>query len=236
MGRISSLGVPRASLLAAVAVAALVGSSSEARRVAGGTIVGVITTKEAARPAIRVTIDPAICGSTMPDESIVVDGAGHVSGAVVSIPGVKVQAPAEALIVNNGCRFVPHVSLVRPKGSVKMLSKDAVLHTMHAAAGDGKALFNVSLPIPNMTLSRPIDRVGVVTLSCSTHTWMRGYLVVTDDLAATSGADGSFKLENVPAGVVELRVWHEALKTTAPIKVTVKDGETTTVPVALVRQ
>ena len=35
--------------------------------------------------------------------------------------------------------------------------------------------------------------------------------------------------EGVPAGTYMLKVWHEALKTTAPLKVTVKDGETVTV-------
>jgi plastocyanin len=195
----------------------------------------VISTSEAARPPIRVTIDPGVCGSSVPDDSIRVSGAGQVSGAVVTVAGVKAPAPAEAQVMNEACRFVPRVSLLRPKGAIKMTSKDPVLHTMHAAGGDGKALFNVSLPIPNMTLSRPIDRPGVVLLSCSTHTWMRGYLFVTDEVAAASGNDGTFRLENVPAGVQELRIWHEALKAD-PLRVTVKDGETTTVQVTLVKR
>ena len=59
------------------------------------------------------------------------------------------------------------------------------------------------MPIPNLTISKPIDKPGVVTLSCSTHTWMRGYLFVTDELSAVSAArDGKFQLDNVPAGVV----------------------------------
>ena len=94
--------------------------------------------------------------------------------------------------------------------------------------------FNISLPTPNLTISKPIDKPGVVTLSCSTHTWMRGYLFVTDELSGVSGADGKFHLENVPAGVVELRFWHETLKA-APVKVTVTDGESVNVDVVLAR-
>ena len=200
---------------------------------AGGTIVGVVTTAAKAPAPLRVTIDPDVCGQTLPDESIAVDAAGHLAGVVVTVAGVKAPAPSAAPVTNDKCRFGPRVSLVRPNGTIAMTSKDPVLHTMHAATADARALFNVSLPIPNMKISRPIDKPGVVTLTCSTHTWMRGYLFVTEELSAISGADGSFKLENVPAGAYEIRIWHEALKAAAPVKVVVKDGETATLNVTM---
>lgn len=211
-----------------IAASAFAASTAATRARAGGTIVGTITTREAAGRPIRVTIDQSVCGNSLPDEAIVVDGAGHLANAVVTVTGVKAPAPAEAMVTNEKCRFVPRVSTLRPNGSVKMSSKDSVLHTMHAAGGDGRALFNVSLPLPNMTLSRPVDAPGAVTLSCSTHTWMRGYLFVTDELSAVSAADGKFRIDGVAAGTVELRLWHETLKS-APVKVVVKDGATVSV-------
>jgi hypothetical protein len=222
-----------ASAVVAVAAIALAGVTS-GTAAAGGTIVGVVTTREKAPGPIRVTVDPSVCGPSVPDESLVVDANGRVAGAVISVAGVRQSAPAEAAIVNDGCRFTPHVSVVRPKGSIRMSSKDAIMHTVHAAAPGGKALFNLSLPIPNAVLSRPIDKAGVVTLSCSTHTWMRGYLFVTEDVATVSAPDGSFRIDGVPSGTREIRVWHDSLKT-VPMTVTVKDGETTTVNVVLAR-
>jgi len=233
MGGISALGVLGTGVVAALTIAIGVGAAPE--RIAGGTIVGVATTKEAAPKAVRVTIDPGICGQSVPDDSIVIDASGHLSNVVVTIPGVKVQQPAEASFVNEKCRFVPHMAFMRPNGAVKMTSKDATLHTMHAAAADGRAFFNVSIPVQNVTLSRPVDKAGLVTLSCSTHTWMRGFVQVTEELSALSGADGRYRLEGVPAGKYQLRVWHETLKTATPVTVVVKDGETVTVDLTLVK-
>jgi len=201
----------------------------------GGSIIGVVKTKATPNAPIRASIDPKICGESVPDESVIVDAAGSLANVMVTVPGVKATQPAEAMFTNEKCRFVPHVALMRPGGMVKMTSKDATLHTMHAAAADGKAFFNVSLPIPNFSLSRPVDKAGVATLSCSTHTWMRAYLGVTDELTATSAADGKFRLDGVPAGTYQLRVWHEALKIAAAPKVVVKDGETVTIELVLTK-
>jgi len=211
------------------------GASGVAARATGGTIVGVVTTKEPAPKPIRITIDPNVCGQSLPDEAVVVDAAGQLANAVVSVTGVKAPSPPDASVSNEGCRFVPRVGVVRPAGAVKIQSKDPVLHTTHAAQQDGKVLFNVGLPIPNLQLTKAVEKAGVVTLTCSTHTWMRGYLVVSDELSAVSGADGKFRLDGVPAGPHELRVWHESLKAAGPVNVTVKDGETVTVDVTLIK-
>ena len=243
MGSISPPGIPRKTvLLATVALTAAVAwlqppltarmgalGRVPATSLAGGTIIGVVTTKEAARPPLKITTDLGVCGATAPNESVVVDASGHTANAVITVTGVKAAAPAGVTVTNEKCRFIPHVALLKPSGNVKITSKDAVLHTTHAQmTGGGKFLFNVSLPIPNMVLSRPVDKAGVVQVVCNTHNWMRGWLVVTDELSALSAGDGTYRLDNVPPGAHELRIWHEELKA-APVKVTVKEGETMTV-------
>lgn len=232
------MGIPRTSLLAALALTLTTevfrDLHEDSRDPAAGGISGVASTTEAAPRPIRVTIDPNVCGQSLPDESILADAAGRLANVIVTVVGVKSGAPAETFVTNEKCAFVPRVSTIRPGGSLKMSSKDPMLHTMHAAGQDGRAFFNVSIPMPNVTLSRPLDKPGLATLSCSTHTWMRGYILVTDERSVVTGKDGKFQIDGLAPGTYELRIWHEALKT-PPVKVVVKEGEMAAVELTLAK-
>ena len=111
-------------------------------------------------------------------------------------------------------------------------SKDPILHTTQAQLENGRTIFNVALPVPGININKPIGAAGTVRLSCNTHPWMRGWMIVTDEAAAVSGADGRFTIDDVPPGTYELRVWHEALKG-APQKITVVAGKPTEINLQL---
>jgi hypothetical protein len=190
-----------------------------------GSITGTITTGAKGAAPVRVTIDQKICGNELPDEAIVVDAQGHLANAVVILTGVK-RAAADAVVMNEKCRFTPRVQLARPNASVRTTSKDSILHTTQAQLENGRTIFNVALPVPGLNINKPIGGAATVRLSCNTHPWMRGWMIVTDDAAAISGADGRFTIDNVPPGTYELRVWHESLKG-APQRITVTAGKPT---------
>lgn len=208
-----------------LAIATLVATPAVAQT---GSISGIITTAAKGAAPVRVTIDQKICGDQLPDESIVVDAQGRLANAVVMVTGVKRHYPAEPLITNEKCRFTPRVHLIGPRATVKTTSRDPMLHTTNAQLESGRTLFNVALPIAGITITKAIAATGNVRLSCNTHPWMKGWLVVTSEAAAISGGDGRFTIDNVPPGTYELRVWHEALKG-APQKVTVSAGKPTDV-------
>jgi plastocyanin len=191
-----------------------------------GTIHGVVTTKARAARPIRVTFDQKVCGTEVPDPSIAVDAAGHLANAVVTLTGVKAKAPSRVVsVINDKCAFVPRVQVVAPNGTVKTSSRDQVLHTTVVQQMDGRQLFNVALPMPGIEISKPLTAPGIMRVGCSTHQWMRGWIVSTDEQSAVSAADGSFTLTEVPPGTYQLRVWHEALKGVAQ-PVTVTAGKT----------
>jgi plastocyanin len=196
-----------------------------------GSVTGTITTTAKGLAPVRVTIDQKVCGDELPDEAIVVDGTGRLANAVVVLTGVK-RASADATVMNEKCHFTPRVQLARPNSGVRTTSKDPVLHTTNALGENGRTLFNVALPVPGINITRPIGAAGIVRLICNTHPWMRGWVVVTDDAAAITGADGRFTIDNVPPGTYEMRVWHESLKS-APQKITVAAGKPTELSVQM---
>ena len=214
MGRLFALGI-LGTLACAQVVAAQTGSVS-----------GTITTSAKGTPPLRVTIDQKVCGNELPDEAIVVDGQGRLANVVISLVGLKRPEGKEAVVLNERCRFAPRVQVTRPSASVRTTSKDPVLHTTQAQSENGRTIFNVALPVPGINISKPIGAAGTVRLNCNTHPWMRGWVIVTDDASAISGADGRFSIDNVPPGTYEVRVWHESLKG-APQKLTVVAGKPT---------
>lgn len=206
-----------------------------ASRAQQGAVKGVVTTTAAAPRPLRITMDMKVCGTELPDESIAVGPGGVLANAVVRLAGVKPPSPyPDPQITNEMCRFLPRVQLARPGAPTKTTSKDPLLHTTNAQQDGGRTLFNVGLPVPGMVVARPLNGPGLVRITCNTHTWMRGFIVVTDDFAVVTGADGTFALNGVPPGTYELTVWHETLKT-APVKVTVAPGKTATVNLAMTK-
>jgi plastocyanin len=223
MGRVPGLGILGAFACAALATTAHAQS---------GSITGTITTTAKGRPPVRVTIDQKVCGNELPDNAIVVDAQGHLANAVIVLTGVKRAAAAETTVTNDQCAFAPRVQIARPNANVRTTSKDPILHTTNAQTEGGRTLFNVALPIAGLTVTKPIGAAGNVRLVCNTHPWMRGWVIVTDEAAAISGADGRFSLENIPPGTYELRIWHESLKS-APQKITVAAGKPTDIAVQM---
>jgi plastocyanin len=193
-----------------------------------GRIAGVVTTTAKARPPIRITTDTAACGTEIADEAVTVAAGGGLAHVAVVITGLPPgEDPPDVTIANDACRFEPRVQVARPGQAVRTLSRDTVLHTTTAHAQGGSQIFNLALPVPNLTLSRPIGGPGVAAITCQMHPWMRAWIVVTDERARVTGADGAFAFDAVPPGRYELRFWHEALGETRA-DVTVTAGATAT--------
>ncbi len=193
---------------------------------ATGSIRGrVLGSGAAATGALKVTVDERVCGATVPDEAVSLNKEGGVAHAVVVVKGLAWGAEAPARLTNKGCRFAPHVTVVRPGAMLELTNDDPTLHTTHAYAADGRSLFNVALPVPGLVVKRPADKAaGATRVACDTHPWMQGFVYVSADRAVVSDADGRFAFADVPPGTYELTIWHERLKG-AVQRVTVAAGQ-----------
>ena len=64
----------------------------------------------------------------------------------------------------------------------------------------------------------------MVRVKCDVHPWMAAWVGVLDHPFFTvSAADGSFTIENVPAGTYTVEAWHEKFGTRTA-SVTVSEG------------
>ena len=70
--------------------------------------------------------------------------------------------------------------------------------TPPGSARKRRTIFNVALPVPGLNINKPIGAAGTVRLSCNTHPWMRGWMIVTDDAGAVSGATESSRSIRAP--------------------------------------
>ena len=238
MGRLSLVGIPRTGargalnifVAAAAIAAAFTAPPVRAGAAQDGTLTVIVRSTAAGRAPLRVGIDQQICGDSVPDESVLMT-RGLVTNAVVSVPGLPGTHPASIEVANDKCRFAPHAALAAPGAAVRMVSHDATLHTVHAQH-QGKSLFNVGLPVPNIAVSRPARGNGPVLLRCNTHPWMSGVVYLTADRAVLTGVDGVATFNSMPAGTHRIAVWHEALGTVTGTA-TIAAGRTTSLELTL---
>lgn len=180
--------------------------------------------------------DKATCSAMeVPDETLVVDpetkGVHNVFVFLEKAPSgaPAVPAPEKQIFDQAGCKFIPHVMLVRTKTPLLVLSDDPIGHNTH------------TYPSRNSSFNGAIsanDRKGVAItytqserepfkVTCDVHPWMSAYHLPLDHgYAAVTDAKGQFVIKGLPAGTHTFKVWHETGKLLERgYKVTIKAGE-----------
>jgi len=163
---------------------------------------------------IAVRSDTSTCGYEQTVRRILLGAGGGVSDALVTVVGSEgAPEPAEGLLDQVDCQFVPAVQVL-PAGSVlNITSSDPVLHNAHGFFEDGSTAFNIAVPVAGMELPILMERPGVIKLRCDAgHTWMKAFVLVTERTHyAQTAEDGGFTLKSMEPGDYELEVWQEWL-------------------------
>ncbi len=159
---------------------------------------------------LKATKDTTTCGADLPDESVVVSN-GKLKNVVITVKGVATKpAPGKIALDQHKCRYIPHVQAAPVGSSLDILNSDPVLHNIHGYLGSATA-FNLAMPLKNQKIARKLDKSGLVHVKCDVHGWMSAYIVVVDTPFAVVGDDGTFTIQNVPAGSYTVTAWHEKL-------------------------
>ena len=188
----------------------------------GGTITGTVKWSGPVPKMIPVLInkDSEVCDPTAQKkrdlERLIVGANNGVANTVVFLRNVSkgkaMDLPETRQSLNQRtCRYEPHVLLVPDNGTVHLRSSDPILHTVHMS---GASDYNLPFPFANQTITRTMNREGLVDLRCNAgHVWMNAeMMVVRHPYYAVTDEDGNFRLTNVPPGEYQIEAWHEGWK------------------------
>ena len=190
----------------------------------GGSITGMVkfSGTAPANPPIDMSEEAACKAkySSHPTDPQVVVSNGMLGNVFVYVKsGLPAGASypaltAPAVIDQNGCLYHPRVFGVMVGQPIEIRNSDAVLHNIKAVPTANRG-FNISQPTAGMKTTRTFKTAEVmVPLECNVHGWMNAWVgVVAHPFFATSGADGAFTIQGLPAGTYELEAWHEKFGT-----------------------
>ena len=169
---------------------------------------------------LKADKDVEVCGKhKLVNEELAVGADKGVANVVVFVrdKGVKVHPDAaaeakatKAVLDNKDCRFSPHVMIVHTGQPLVIKNSDTVGHNSNVATIKNPPS-NSLIPTGGETsLTFASDEALPAQVTCNIHPWMKAWLVVRPNpYAAISKLDGTFEIKNVPAGEIELQIWHE---------------------------
>ena len=153
------------------------------------------------------------------DESLLVGPDGSLGNAFVYISsgleGKQFAIPTQPVVIDQkGCWFRPRILGVQAGQQFQVINSDPVTHNIHPMAVANRE-WNHSQGPGDPPMNRKFLQPEImIPVKCNIHRWMHAYIGVVDNpYFAVSADDGSFTIENLPAGTYTLSVWQEKLGT-----------------------
>jgi len=147
--------------------------------------------------------------------------ATDVDQAVVWLSGPHAPpgVPDTVEMATENKQFVPRIILLPVGSTVRFPNHDPFNHNVFSLSPEHP--FDLGLYGRGGARAVSFDQAGVIRVYCNVHAQMRALIVVRESgLVTQPGADGAFRLEQVPAGDYVLHAWHErASEVTQTIRV-----------------
>jgi plastocyanin len=202
----------------------------------GGTLAGIVTLKGTppkSKP-FDLAKEPACAQIHATDllgnESVMTGPGSGLANVVVYISAGEHDTPAAptntVAFDQQGCHYATHVLAAQVGQEIKIINSDPVSHDVHPAAKVNRDWSRIQPP-KTPPFSYSYEKEEFIPVKCNIHPWMQGYFVVlkTSHFAVT-GANGLYRLPNLPPGKYTVTAWHESLGTLSQ-EITVTNGETT---------
>src|SRR5881392_114677 len=118
--------------------------------------------------------------------------------------------PATVEIAITDKKYAPHVVVIPVGSTVRFPNHDPFNHNVFSVSEPNS--FDLGLYGRGEVKSYTFMHPGLVRVYCNVHPRMVAYVLVMENrYYAQPGNDGSFTIDNVPAGRYRLHVWHERI-------------------------
>jgi hypothetical protein len=126
------------------------------------------------------------------------------------------------------CMYTPHVLAMDTGETFKVTTSDQTAHNIHPLPNPMTNVgWNQSQPPGAPAIEKSWKNPEVIPVQCNIHPWMHGWFVVVKGPYATTDANGSYTINDVPPGSYTVTAWQEQSGTQTQ-KVTVAAGASAT--------
>jgi plastocyanin len=151
----------------------------------------------------------------------------EVSNVVVFIKNAPKRGALPAMratILQQNETFVPRVVAITTGSTVDFPNGDPFFHDVFSLSRSGP--FDLGSYARGKSKTRTFEHAGLIKVYCHLHSHMTASIMVFDHpYFAIPAADGSFAIDDVPAGSFAVSAWHERIgDSTQPV--TVESGRT----------
>lgn len=112
--------------------------------------------------------------------------------------------------------FVPFVTPVQTGTIVSFPNRDDIRH--HVYSFSPAKTFELKLYAGASAPQVLFDKPGPVVLGCNIHDHMLAYVYVVETPYFAKTASGAARIDGIPAGEYDVRIWHPRLRGAAPVQ------------------
>lgn len=215
--------------------------SHKASAAAEGKITGTVKLDGTAphMKGIEMSKDPfcdkAHAGNPAHSENVVVGNGGGLENVVLyiseglSASELSMKPTQVPVFDQKNCMYTPHVLAMDVGQEFKVETSDATAHNIHPEPNPltGNIPWNQSQPPGAAPVVKSWKTPEMIHVKCNIHPWMSGWFAVVKGPYATTDENGSYTIQNVPAGNYTVTAWQETYGTQTQ-KVTVGAGAAAT--------
>lgn len=193
------------------------GSGGRGEGEAVGSVKGTIFFQgsEPHLPEVSMTQD-RVCASEQTGPVYPEDGGVNRNGTLPSVfvyiegRGIGTYKPPSTPVVltQRRCEYVPHVLGIMVGQTLEVTTEDPTTHNIHVMPKNNRS-WNVSQQPGSQPLTERFTHPEImIPVKCNEHPWMKAYIgVTTNPFYAVTGDEGSFAIQNLPAGQYTIAAW-----------------------------